>query len=122
MVTIVTCDRLYSSRKKRYQIIETRVIGHFDTKKLLFNENFQDRLIDAGPRGNFARFINHSCEPNCFTEPWMVNQDIRVGIFAKKDIQPGEELTFNYQLEQHGEAKTKVLSVIENFTGKFKIL
>ena len=65
-------------------------------------------MIDAGPRGNLARFINHSCDPNCFTEPWMVNQDVRVGIFAKVDIQPGEELTFNYQLEQHGEAKTKV--------------
>ena len=65
-------------------------------------------MIDAGPRGNWARFINHSCNPNCSTEPWIVNGDRRVGIFASKDINPKEELTFNYQLEQKGTAKTKV--------------
>ena len=65
-------------------------------------------MIDAGPRGNIARFINHSCNPNCSTEPWIVNGDRRVGIFSSRDIHPKEELTFNYQLEQHGTEKTKV--------------
>ena len=69
---------------------------------------FQDRMIDAGPRGNWARFINHSCDPNCATEPWIVNGDKRIGIFALRDIAKGEELTFNYQLKQHGSQKTKV--------------
>ena len=65
-------------------------------------------MIDAGPRGNWARFINHSCDPNCATEPWIVNGDKRIGIFALRDIAKGEELTFNYQLKQHGSQKTKV--------------
>lgn len=59
----------------------------------------KDRVIDAGPKGNLARFANHSCEPNMETQKWVVNGDIRVGLFACKDIPAGSELTFNYQLE-----------------------
>ena len=29
-----------------------------------------NRMIDAGPKGNLARFMNHSCDPNCITEKW----------------------------------------------------
>lgn len=56
-------------------------------------------VIDAGPKGNFARFMNHSCEPNVQTQKWIVNGDVRVGLFALTDIEPETELTFNYNLD-----------------------
>lgn len=43
-------------------------------------------MIDAGPKGNSARFINHSCEPNCETQLWQVMGNTRVGLFALEDI------------------------------------
>jgi SET domain-containing protein len=45
------------------------------------------RMIDAGPKGNSARFINHFCNPNCDTQKWTVNRDARVGLFATVAIQ-----------------------------------
>ncbi|KAH8243185.1 hypothetical protein KR032_005238, partial [Drosophila birchii] len=56
----------------------------------------KDFIIDAGPKGNLARFMNHSCEPNCETQKWTVNSIHRVGLFAIKDIPANTELTFNY--------------------------
>ncbi|XP_075065258.1 histone-lysine N-methyltransferase, H3 lysine-36 specific [Mixophyes fleayi] len=66
----------------------------------------KDRVIDAGPKGNFARFMNHCCQPNCETQKWTVNGDTRVGLFALCDIKAGTELTFNYNLECLGNGKT----------------
>jgi len=51
-------------------------------------------VIDAGVNGNEARFINHSCNPNCET----VIERGRVFIEAVRDIKPGEELGYDYQL------------------------
>jgi hypothetical protein len=51
-------------------------------------------VIDAAVGGNDARFINHSCEPNC--EP--VNESGRIYIEALRSISPGEELTYDYSL------------------------
>ncbi|WP_210399195.1 SET domain-containing protein [Steroidobacter denitrificans] len=51
-------------------------------------------VIDAGRQGNDARFINHSCDPNCET----VIENSRVFIDAIRDIRPGEELGYDYQL------------------------
>lgn len=51
----------------------------------------QDRIIDAGPKGNQARFMNHSCQPNCETQKWTVSGDTRVGLFALMDIPAGAE-------------------------------
>ena len=50
----------------------------------------KDRIIDAGPKGNYSRFMNHSCQPNCETQKWTVNGDTRVGLFAVCDIPAGE--------------------------------
>ena len=75
------------------------------------------RMIDAGPKGNLARFMNHSCDPNCVTQKWIFNGDTRVGLFALKDIDPGSELTFNYQLETIGEDKKKCLCGAVNCSG-----
>lgn len=47
-------------------------------------------MIDAGPKGNSSRFINHSCSPNCETQKWTVNGDVRIGLFALCDIEAGE--------------------------------
>jgi SET domain-containing protein len=51
-------------------------------------------VIDAGVDGNDARFINHSCNPNCET----VIENSRVFIDAIRSIKPGEELGYDYQL------------------------
>ncbi len=48
--------------------------------------------LDGNVDWNPARFINHSCSPNCEAEC----ADGRIWILALRDIQPGEELTFNY--------------------------
>ncbi|XP_068647220.1 histone-lysine N-methyltransferase ASHH2 [Aristolochia californica] len=53
-------------------------------------------IIDACAKGNLGRFINHSCEPNCRTEKWMVNGEVCIGLFALRDIKKGEEVTFDY--------------------------
>uniref|UniRef100_A0A8C6V1G1 Histone-lysine N-methyltransferase, H3 lysine-36 specific n=1 Tax=Neogobius melanostomus TaxID=47308 RepID=A0A8C6V1G1_9GOBI len=66
----------------------------------------KDRIIDAGPKGNEARFMNHSCRPNCETQKWTVSGDTRVGLFALEDVPANTELTFNYNLECLGNGKT----------------
>ena len=59
-------------------------------------------VIDATRRGNSARWINHSCAPNCEIE----EEDRRVFIEARREIRSGEELTYDYNL-QIGEKHTK---------------
>lgn len=77
----------------------------------------KDRIIDAGPRGNMSRFINHSCDPNCETQKWTVNGDTRVGIFAIRDIPAGTELTFNYNLECRGNERITCACGSRNCSG-----
>lgn len=43
-------------------------------------------FIDAGPKGNEARFINHSCDPNSDPQKWTVKGMTRIGFFANRDI------------------------------------
>ena len=77
----------------------------------------RDTIIDAGPKGNLARFMNHSCNPNCETQKWVVNNQTRVGLFAVEDIPANTELTFNYNLESRGHEKIKCLCGAENCSG-----
>uniref|UniRef100_A0A8C0FFR3 Histone-lysine N-methyltransferase NSD3 n=1 Tax=Bubo bubo TaxID=30461 RepID=A0A8C0FFR3_BUBBB len=77
----------------------------------------KDRIIDAGPKGNYSRFMNHSCNPNCETQKWTVNGDIRVGLFALCDIPAGMELTFNYNLDCLGNGRTECHCGAENCSG-----
>jgi hypothetical protein len=63
-----------------------------------FFELDDGRVIDAGRRGNAARWINHSCKPNCKTK----EIDGRVYVYAKRDIEAGEELAYDYNLSVDG--------------------
>jgi uncharacterized protein len=61
--------------------------------KYLFELN-DSWTIDGTSRTNIARYINHSCAPNCYPE---LNEDeTRVFICAKRALAPGEECTYNY--------------------------
>lgn len=53
----------------------------------------EDTVIDAAVKGNAARFINHSCDPNCEA----VIEDGRIWIYALKNIPEGAELLYDYQ-------------------------
>ena len=66
-----------------------------------------DEIIDATCKGNLTRFINHSCEPNCETQKWTVNGDLRIGFFTLKNLQPGDEITFDYQFQRYGRKAQK---------------
>ncbi len=55
----------------------------------------EETVIDGGSGGNAARLINHSCDPNCET----LLDEGRVYIEAIRDIEPGEELAYDYRLQ-----------------------
>ena len=52
-------------------------------------------VINAEIGGNDARWINHSCDPNCEA----IEEDDRIFIYAMRDIEPGEELFYDYAME-----------------------
>lgn len=54
-----------------------------------------DVVIDASVDGNDARFINHSCDPNCDA----VIENKRIWIETIRDVKPGEELAYDYAYE-----------------------
>ncbi len=56
-------------------------------------------VIDAGVDGNEARFVNHACDPNCES----VIEGGRVFIEALRVIEPGEELTYDYQIQREAD-------------------
>jgi SET domain-containing protein len=57
-------------------------------------------VVDGGSEGNDARYINHSCDPNCEA----VIEKGKIWIYAKRNIQPGVELAYDYQYERTGSA------------------
>ncbi|KAH0993245.1 hypothetical protein GBA52_004728 [Prunus armeniaca] len=63
----------------------------------------KDFTIDATFKGNPSRFLNHSCDPNCVLEKWLVFEgETRVGVFAARSIEVGEALTYDYRFVQFG--------------------
>ncbi len=57
--------------------------------------------IDGSRHGNGTQFINHSCEPNCFSK--VVHGHIL--FFALRDIAPGEEILLDYGASYHSDRK-----------------
>jgi SET domain-containing protein len=80
-VSHAEADRRYDDRQVR------------DNHTFLFIVDRRE-VIDAGVGGNEARYINHQCDPNCES----VIEDRRVFIDALRDIEPGEELGYDYQI------------------------
>ncbi|KAG5665179.1 hypothetical protein KAF25_009304 [Fusarium avenaceum] len=71
-------------------------------KHFYFMSLNKSEFVDATKKGNYGRFCNHSCNPNCYVDKWVVGDKLRMGIFASRDIQSGEELVFNYNVDRYG--------------------
>eukprot|EP00002_Diphylleia_rotans_P020314 TRINITY_DN3948_c0_g3_i6.p1 TRINITY_DN3948_c0_g3~~TRINITY_DN3948_c0_g3_i6.p1 ORF type:complete len:450 (-),score=84.52 TRINITY_DN3948_c0_g3_i6:1368-2717(-) len=80
-----------------------------DAEHFYYLEMEKNKIIDAYGFGNESRFANHSCEPNCRLEKWIVGGRMRIGLFAKMIIQPGEEITYDYQYKPFGSYSKKCL-------------
>ena len=55
----------------------------------------KNKYVDGSPRYNTARYINHSCRPNCEIE---IHKE-RIFVMAKRNIKAGEELAYDYDKE-----------------------
>ncbi|KAK5109761.1 hypothetical protein LTR62_006601 [Meristemomyces frigidus] len=59
-----------------------------------------DEIVDATKKGGIARFINHSCNPNCTAKIIKVEGTPRIVIYGLKDIGKNDELTYDYKFER----------------------
>lgn len=71
-------------------------------KHFYFMSLTKSEFVDATKKGNLGRFCNHSCNPNCYVDKWVVGDKLRMGIFAERNIKSGEELVFNYNVDRYG--------------------
>ncbi|XP_044471547.1 uncharacterized protein LOC123200432 isoform X5 [Mangifera indica] len=65
----------------------------------------KEHIIDATCKGGIARFVNHSCLPNCVAKVISVRNDKKVVFLAERDIYPGEEITYDYHFNHEDEGK-----------------
>jgi SET domain-containing protein len=68
-------------------------------------ETSDGTVIDGGRGGNAARWINHSCAPNCRSYE---DDDGRVFIEARRTIHAGDELTYDYRLAYDGRITRRI--------------
>lgn len=82
---------------RREQLYERRRTTGGDVGCYMFRLT-DSEVVDATLTGNAARFINHSCEPNCYSK--VVDDGTgrkHIVIFAQRSIARGEELTYDYK-------------------------
>ncbi|PPQ92507.1 hypothetical protein CVT25_010340 [Psilocybe cyanescens] len=56
----------------------------------------EDLVVDATKKGNLGRLINHSCDPNCTAKIITISGEKKIVIYAKQDIELGDEITYDY--------------------------
>ncbi|ALC47945.1 Set1, partial [Drosophila busckii] len=56
-----------------------------------------ETIIDATKCGNLARFINHSCNPNCYAKVITIESEKKIVIYSKQPIGVNEEITYDYK-------------------------
>ncbi|KAF5025139.1 hypothetical protein F66182_2779 [Fusarium sp. NRRL 66182] len=92
----------YVGEQVRQQISEIRENRYLKSgigSSYLFRID-ENTVIDATKKGGIARFINHSCMPNCTAKIIKVEGSKRIVIYALRDIALNEELTYDYKFER----------------------
>ncbi|USP82662.1 hypothetical protein yc1106_09936 [Curvularia clavata] len=79
---------------------ERRMKQIYKKDKCYYLMSFDNKMIIDATRGTIARFVNHSCEPNCEMIKWTVGGEPRMALFAgSRGIMTGEELTYDYNFD-----------------------
>ncbi|CAA3017211.1 isoform 2 of histone-lysine n-methyltransferase atx1 [Olea europaea subsp. europaea] len=65
----------------------------------------KEYIIDATRKGGIARFVNHSCKPNCVARVISGRNEKKVVFLAERDIYPGEEITYDYHFNYEDEGE-----------------
>ena len=106
IITQEECERRMNTM---YKNNEVRQSNGGDPQQLIWEQCYylmlfdQNMIIDA-TRGSMARFVNHSCEPNCRMEKWTVGGKPRMSLFAgDRGIMTGEELTYDYNFDPYSQ-------------------
>jgi SET domain-containing protein len=82
-------DKKESARRGKVQHAKSLITGDAAVYIFTLSRNFD---IDGDVPWNTARLLNHSCSPNC--EAWIEGR--KIYIYSLRDIEPGEELTYDY--------------------------
>ena len=69
-------------------------------------------FVDASQSANFASRINHSCEPNCALKTFVVNGEMKLGVWTLRDVRDGEELTIDFRTKGDFERELQGLACL----------
>ncbi|KAI3397321.1 hypothetical protein diail_10978 [Diaporthe ilicicola] len=79
---------------------ETRMNEKYKDNECYYLMAFDQNMIIDATTGSIARFVNHSCAPNCRMEKWIVGGQPRMALFAgERPIMTGDELTYDYNFD-----------------------
>ncbi len=88
------------------ELAEERMQGIYANNKCFYFLDYTNgEVLDGTLKGSDARFVNHSCDPNCHIEKWHVGGEIAIGLIASRDIPAGAELTYDYNFQNFGAHK-----------------
>ncbi|XP_013465810.2 uncharacterized protein [Medicago truncatula] len=93
------------------RVADKREIEYISGRKLQYKSACyffkidKEHIIDATRKGGIARFVNHSCLPNCAAKVITVRRLKKVVFFAERDILPGEEITYDYNFNREDDEK-----------------
>jgi len=85
---VISTETCAARLKQQYQAANKGRMTHDQVHHYFLNMG-DNMIIDAQSRGGVCRFLNHSCNPNCEIEVWKVNNELRAGLFALRNIPAG---------------------------------
>lgn len=97
---------------------QRRMREDYKDKACYYLMELEKNLVIDGTKGSMARFINHSCSPNCEVRMVKVNGTPRMAVFSGDGgIMTGEELTYDYNFDNFGDAAQKCYCGAANCRG-----
>ncbi|KAF2856561.1 hypothetical protein T440DRAFT_494398 [Plenodomus tracheiphilus IPT5] len=88
---------------------ERRMKQVYKKDKCYYLMSFDNKMIIDATRGTIARFVNHSCEPNCEMIKWTVGGEPRMALFAgSRGVMTGDELTYDYNFDPFSQKNIQI--------------